>query len=257
VKKGVFTATLLVMFAMGASAQDHSKAINPEATPPSRANADWAQSLEPGKTGGPPAACKPCLFYGGDINPTDPFVFGYPNGNSLTRPLNETLGAVQVPAGAKANVKGLLFNVLATKGEFNPQTATWEIRTGVSANTGGTVVASGSGAATITPTGRVALGFTEYTVSVPASATLTAGEYWINVTPQCTDTSDNNCAEGFFASNTTQQTNNVHGSAQPLRQMYFNSTYFGFTWTNWCDPSLGLNSSLCAALSFGISGTAN
>jgi hypothetical protein len=255
VKKGVFTAMFLAMFTMAASAQDHSKAVNAGGTGQSRANG--VQQLELTQMGGPPAACKPCLFYGGDMTPTDPGVYGFPNGNSLTRPLTETLGAVEVPAGAKATVEGLLVNVLATQGEFNPKTATWEIRSGVSEGNGGKVVASGTGAANIAPTGRSAFGFTEYTVAVKASATLTAGEYWINVSPQCTVNTDTNCSEGFFASNTTQQTNNVRGSAQPSRKMYFNSNYFGFSWANWCDSSMGINSKECAALSFGIIGIGN
>jgi hypothetical protein len=257
VKKFVYTAMLLAMLAMGAFAQNHSSAVNAEPTGQSRANGNWGQQLELTKTGGPPPACKPCLFYGGDLTPGDHFAYGFPDGNSLTRPLTETLGAVQVPAGVKATVQGLLVNVLATAGEFNPKTATWEIRSGVSPGNGGKVVASGSGAANVAPTGRSAFGFTEFTVAVEASATLTAGEYWINVSPQCTVTTDNNCSEGFFASNTTQQTNNFRGSAQPAGQMYFNSSYFGFSWMNWCDPSIGINSKECAALSFGIMGIAN
>ena len=51
--------------------------------------------------------------------------------------------------------------------------ATWEIRTGVSAGNGGTLVASGSTATpTVTATGRSAFGFTEYQVEVAISPTL-------------------------------------------------------------------------------------
>ena len=45
--------------------------------------------------------------------------------------------------------------------------ASWEIRSGVSAGNGGTLVASGSTLTpTITPTGRSGFGFTEYQVKV-------------------------------------------------------------------------------------------
>ena len=63
--------------------------------------------------------------------------------------------------------------------------ATWEIRSGVSAGNGGTVVASGMTATpVVTPTGRSGFGFTEFTVEVTGlSVHLDPGTYWLNVTP--------------------------------------------------------------------------
>ncbi|HEY3745015.1 MAG TPA: dockerin type I domain-containing protein [Gemmatimonadaceae bacterium] len=63
--------------------------------------------------------------------------------------------------------------------------ATWEIRQGVSAGNGGTVVASGmTSTPSVTPTGRDAFGFTEYMVEVSGLGVhLAPGTYFLNVTP--------------------------------------------------------------------------
>jgi hypothetical protein len=63
--------------------------------------------------------------------------------------------------------------------------ANWEIRSGVSAGNGGTLVASGTTAAPlVTPTGRSGFGFTEYMVEVTGlNVNLAPGTYWLNVTP--------------------------------------------------------------------------
>ena len=140
---------------------------------------------------------------------------------------------------------GLLFQVQMSA-HMNPKEATWEIRSGVSNGNGGTVVASGTAAATMKPTGRVFIGLGEYSVGVKFPAvSLSSGTYWVNVTPQCTDSSDGQCtsfATRYFVSNTVKEADNVHGSWQPVGQMFLNSSFFGFDFINWCDPSLGLDS---------------
>ena len=67
----------------------------------------------------------------------------------------------------------------------NATSATWEIRQGVSAGNGGTLVASGMTVTpVITPTGRSGFGFTEFMVEVTGlSVHLDPGTYWLNVTP--------------------------------------------------------------------------
>jgi PEP-CTERM motif len=66
-------------------------------------------------------------------------------------------------------------------------TATWQIRFGVSAGNGGTLVASGDTAATqvaLTPVGGFYYGDPEYRVTASvASVVLTAGTYWLAVAP--------------------------------------------------------------------------
>jgi hypothetical protein len=79
------------------------------------------------------------------------------------------------------------------------------------------------------------------------------------VEPQCLNgAQDGSCYVGrFFASNTTQGTNNIHGMFQPQHSMFFNSAYFDATWENWCDPGLQLTQGECNLLSYGLVGTPN
>ena len=207
-----------------------------------------------GKT---PSPCADCIFYGGDIDPNDPNADGFIDQNTILLPDSETFAAVTIPEGDQVKVQGLLFNVLASSDDFDPITATWEIRSGVSENNGGTLISQGSGSAKITPTGRVAFGYPENTVAVAVTPPiiLTAGTYWFNVSPQCTNRNDQTCdTVQYFASNTTHGTNNVRGGLQPLHQMYFYSQTGEAFYENWCDAALGYNAHQCAALSFGIIG---
>jgi hypothetical protein len=212
---------------------------------------------------GPPSICHPCLFYGGDINGDDPNAESLADGNTLLAPDTETLGAVIVPEGRQVVVNGLFFNLVTTSVSdnlFDPKMATWEIRTGVSEGNGGTQVASGSGNINPTLSGRNPFGLTEYTVAVAVipPATLTAGTYWVNVSPQCTNSSHANCyGVEYYVDNTTQETNSVRGYLQPPNQIFFNSAYYGFTWANWCDASLDLPPGGCQRISFGVIGTLN
>jgi hypothetical protein len=62
--------------------------------------------------------------------------------------------------------------------------ATWSIRSGMSTGNGGTVVASGTSAATQVVTGRTGFGMTEYTIAVDGlDIDLDPGRYWLQVTP--------------------------------------------------------------------------
>jgi hypothetical protein len=206
----------------------------------------------------PPSLCSPCLFYGGDLNPGDLNAAGMSDENTLLiLGGSSTYGAVNIPTGVTASVYGILFNVQASAA-FDPLAATYDIRTGVSEGDGGTSIASGSGTAVVQPTGRNFIGLNEYTVAVSWSTpvTLTPGEYWFNVTPQCLNTLDGSCSVfRQFVSNTTQGANDIHGNWQPAHEMFLNSSFFGFTWANWCDSSLGFNAVQCGYMSFGLRGT--
>jgi hypothetical protein len=203
----------------------------------------------------PPSLCKPCAFYGGDLSPNDPNAIGHSDENTFYIAGSSTYGAVIIPAGDVVKVDGALFNVLASAA-FDPMTASYDVRTGVSEGNGGTSVASGSSGIQVMATGRNLAGLYEYTIAVRIhDLTLTPGEYWFNITPTCMNTLDGSCyVQRQYASNTTAETNNVHGSWQPAHEQYLNSVFFHLNWTNWCDSSLGLNSSQCRRLSFGIMG---
>jgi hypothetical protein len=206
----------------------------------------------------PPSLCSPCLFYGGDLNTNDLNAAGMSDENTLLiLGGSSTYGAVNIPTGVTASVFGILFNVQASAA-FDPLQASYDIRTGVSEGNGGTSIASGSGTAVVQPTGRNFIGLNEYTVAVSWSTpvSLTPGEYWFNVTPQCLNTLDGSCGVfRQFVSNTTQGANDIHGNWQPAHELFLNSSFFGFTWANWCDSSLGFNANQCGYMSFGLRGT--
>jgi hypothetical protein len=203
----------------------------------------------------PPALCHPCLFYGGDLDPNAGTAEGFSDENTLFVNGSSTYASFNVPAGGQAKVTGILFNIQADA-NFDPNTATYDIRSGVSSGDGGTEIASGSGTITVATTGRVFVGLTEFTVLVSLSTpvSLTAGEYWFNMTPTCTNGAvDGSCYVGrMFFSNTTSGTNNVDGHAQSGNSLFLNSTYFGFVFEPWC--SLVSVAGQCHLASFGLTG---
>jgi hypothetical protein len=207
-----------------------------------------------------PATGASTLFYGGDSNCEDPNDQGFANMNTLQIPDTETFGTVTISAGKQVVVEGMFINIYAGFSDFDPATATWEIRTGMSEGDGGTQVATGSAPIKVTPLNTCGEAIFAYTVALTLTKpqSLTAGAYWFNVTPQCTDTGNPDCSfQTYYVDNTTQGTNNIRGHLQPLHSMYLNSAFFGYSYANWCDPALGQNSHQCAALSFGVIGTHN
>lgn len=252
-KKLLLAVTVITLFTMAALAL---KAKTPTTSQHLRGNPNASYKTAP--QGIPPSLCSPCLFYGGDLDTNDFNAAGMSDENTLLITSgSNTYGAITIPR--TVTVTGILFNVQASTA-FDPQTATYDIRSGMSDGNGGTEIASGSGAIKVAATGRNFLGFNEFTVEVDLASpqTLSAGTYWFSMQPQCTNTLDGSCSVGrIFVSNTTSQTNNVAGWVQPLHQLFFNSDFFGFTYTNWCDSSLGFNPHQCAFLSFGLVGNAD
>jgi hypothetical protein len=200
------------------------------------------------------------LFYGGDLSPSDPNAAGLSDENTLLIPGSSTYGNFNVPSSESVTVVGVLVNVQADA-NFDPLTATYDIRQGVSEGDGGIEIATGSGNIAVAATGRNFIGLNEYSVAVQLTTpiVLGAGSYWFNATPTCVDgATDGSCSVGrFFISNVTGRTNSVHGAGEGNGQMYLNSSYFGFTWADWCDSSLGLNPHQCNSLSFGVLGYVN
>jgi hypothetical protein len=254
VKRTLFATALVITLSLSAAAQN-SKA---PALSHHRAGNPSAELQEPKESGTPnvPSLCNPCLFYGGDLNPGDTNAAGMSDENTLLiLGGSRTYGAVSIPAGTTVKVKGALFNVQADAA-FDPLTAGYDIRTGVSEGNGGTSIASGTTKIQVAATGNNFIGLNEYSIVVKfPSLTLAPGEYWINVTPNCTNTLDGSCIVfRQFVSNTTQRGNSLHASWQPAHEMFLNSSFFGFTWANWCDSSLGFNPTQCGYMSFGLLG---
>jgi hypothetical protein len=247
VKKILFAVMLVAALSLIASAANvKTTATNSKGDASFHGTPGW---------GNPPASAAKLIFYGGDTNTSDPNEQGFATGDTLLVPDASTYFAVKAPS--KVVATGILYNEIATLGTFDPAQGNYDIRTGVTSGSGGKDLAHGSGAQTTSLTGRDPFGFQEYAASVsftkPLSAT-SGTTYWVNLDSQCTNSGDGNCEEQFFVDNTTQQTNAINGKLQPNGQIFFNSTYFGFTWTNWCDPSLGQNAQQCAYGSFGIYG---
>jgi hypothetical protein len=252
VKTTLFAATLVVALTLSAAAATNKLspsqhlAGSPTGAPPTAGN------------GIPPVLCDPCLFYSGDLNPSDLNAAGFSDENTLLIGGSATYGAFSPTK--TVTVTGVLVNVQADA-NFDPLTASYDIRSGVSEGNGGTSLASGTANATVTATGRNFFGLNEYTIAVQISAplVLNPGAYWVNLTPNCTNGAvDGSCSNGrFFVSNTTQKTNNISGQYQPAHEAFFNSAFFAFTWANWCDASLGLNSRQCSGVSFGLTGSPN
>jgi len=166
-----------------------------------------------------------CLFYGGDLNLSDP------NQNGLGNETDAIVGGSPYGAATFQNftlssdstVTGLFTNNLSG---LNPTTGYWEIRSGVSEGNGGTLVASGTGATSNQATGRSDFGFNEYRNEVDGlSVNLSAGtQYWFAVVPN-----DPNNANRSFNSN-TDGTNSV--GSQVSGQQYWDSAFFGANFTN-------------------------
>ena len=129
-------------------------------------------------------------FYGGDLDPNNPNANGLANendaivgGNPYGAATYQNFILSGSPGGPSTNTATALFtNNLSG---LNPTNGYWEIRTGVSEGNGGTLVASGSGAMTHTPTGRSAFGYTEYTDQIYGlNISLSVGtQYWFAVVP--------------------------------------------------------------------------
>jgi hypothetical protein len=233
----LFAGGLLAMFSLASLAQDSRAASSPT----------WGIPSVPGTI----------VFYGGDINVNDPNAQGFNNGNTLLAPQSAVYAPVTAPKSGKIVVSSVFVNQSPsiTSGKvFDPPTATYDVRTGLSEGNCGTSLASGSGSQTAVLTGRSPFGFPEYTTTVSFAHSLTAKNgttYWFNESPQCTNSANGNCSsEQFYFSNTTQQTNGVNANAQPKGQMYSAGASLGTDCHNVCDGSQ--NSQQCAWGSWGL-----
>jgi hypothetical protein len=212
---------------------------------------------------GLPSKCKPCLFYGGDLNPNDPNADAFPN--EVTNNLGaSTYASIIVPKGHILLIEGILFQtVFEYYDQTDPQSAVWQIRTGDIFNNGGTLVAEGGAPLSTKPTGRSLNGWPEYTLAIEVNppVQLSGGsrhpgtQYWFNFVPQCTAPNNPNCDDAqYLASNTTQQTNGFRAFAQPGETIVLDSSSYGYNWAQ-CASVGGYNGIQCSYLSFGLMGT--
>jgi hypothetical protein len=196
----------------------------------------------------PPPYCHPCLFYGGDLGSG---ANGLANEKDILVPDGaEVLVPFDVPASQQWTVTGLFTNDLSNVGLLDPPKALWSMRKGVRTGNCGTVVASGSRAATFKPTGRGGNGFDEYTALTKIKAVvLPPGRYWLTAVPECTNGQDSNCGQArYFASSFSGKPKHAYGPKEPCAS-FFNSPISG---TN-CQPVFEKNH--CGGFSAGVLGT--
>lgn len=160
-----------------------------------------------------PTTAQAQLWYNGDFNGV----------NGLSSERNTVVSQSMVfdnfvVTGAGWTINSVFGNFLSN---FTWSTADFEIRTGVSLGNAGSLVASGSGAATQVATGRSGLGFDEYTATISGlSIFLNPGTYWLGVSVVG---SGNNGNDRAFLS-TTSGTNGSNATIDGVA--YFNSTFF-------------------------------
>jgi hypothetical protein len=215
----------------------------------------------------PPPYCKPCLFYGGDLDPTNSQADTFANeniipGNSPT--LAQIYSPFRVPKGQTWKVTGLLINSLSYPTAPDPAETPWEIRKGIAlaGGSGGKLVAHGTAKVSMTPTGRSINGTPEYTFVVKwkKPVVLPEGKYWENVTPQCTNPNNSQCtAQGFtgFLESDMETKGGFHGygPAEPWDDSFWNAPVFGLTWANLYQVHLQRGFPGGDALSAGVIGT--
>jgi PEP-CTERM motif len=151
------------------------------------------------------------LWYNGDFNGAD----GLSNEQNTDIDYGYTYDNFQVD-GSGWTITSIWSNNLMS---FRTDQAYWEIRSGVSLGDGGTLVASGTSAATQTATGRSGFGLDEYEILVSGlNIALGPGEYWLMVAPI-----DSGAGRSFVS--TTSNANGV--GTFLLDGSFFTSGFFG------------------------------
>jgi hypothetical protein len=213
-------------------------------------------------TPGAPQLCQgKCPFYGGDIDTNDPNANAFANANTILVPLTYTYSALTPPINAL--VTGMVINHLPTINggtQYDPAVGIYDVRTGVSSGNGGTDIGGGSNTLHSLATGRSPFGYTEASVGslFTSPIAITKGTtYWFNYLPQCTNSNNTDCEDGiyYFESN-TDGLNGVNAKLQNSYQAFFNSSFFGVNWENWCDYLGSGQTTECQGMSYALAGKA-
>lgn len=170
----------------------------------------------------PPASAGVVVWYGGDFDG----VSGLSNELNTTIVDDKVYEDSTVPAGGWI-LEALLANNLKS---FTVATAEVEIRSGVSAGNGLTLLHSGTAAVTQAATGRSGFGYDEQQVRVGDLAlALPAGTYWLSVAPIGTGS-----GRSFVS---TPSCGGSIGLPVPNGNAFFDSGHFGFTF----EPTLNVS----------------
>jgi hypothetical protein len=205
------------------------------------------------------AANSQTVFYGGDFDGRN----GLISTNSAGL---ESYSYDDFTLGGNTTVTEVFANFLDASTGLGFASASWEIRSGVSTGNGGTLVASGSGAATSTATGRFGFNLTEFQVMVSGlNVNLGAGTYHLGVRVD----------DGIgYISTTSGQDLGPGGDPNPAvtgspianGNSFFNSAAFSANWIPTSDPgafgpgtwdfSMGVNGVVPEPGTFVVLGTA-
>ena len=171
------------------------------------------------------------LWYNGDFDGVN----GLANERGTTVAQASVYDNFAVTAATGWNIESVFSNNLMNT---NVTGASWEIRSGITAGNGGTLVASGSTLTpVVTPTGRSGFGFTEFQVKVTGLnvhlPALPAGQfYWLNVTPMGDGT-------GRSFDSSTGGMNAIGTPPGNDQNAFFDSTDFAAVFLPTGDPSVG------------------
>ncbi len=207
------------------------------------------------KTPTPPKYCSPCLFYGGDFdvnNSDENAVFNEVNSSAD----GEVYVPFHVPKQQKWRVTGLFVNLLSET-NIAPSQVSWEIRKGVEAGSGGTLIASG--VANSSYGGQFNCGgiavFCFGLVMKGIKVSLPSGRYWLAVVPQCKGSSCDGGNDYFLVDVEDVPPHNYVGPLEPWDDSFWSSksysTFFDPTWGS-SGACRGLG---CDRFSAGVLGT--
>jgi len=136
--------------------------------------------------------------------------------------------------------------VLSSIPQTDITTIDWEVRTGVTAGSGGTLVASGTRGATVSATGRNGFGRPEYNVRATGlNFNLAAGTYFLGG-----KVGGNGSSNDVYIS-TTSGTNSIGSPGGNNGNSFWDSTSFGSTW----QASTAIFGAGTWDLSMGVTGT--
>lgn len=167
---------------------------------------------------GAPLCAQQLLWYNGDADGANALINTHHSAVEDARVYDDFI----VPVGQTWSVSALFSNDAA---DFAPVAYDWEIRQGVSAGDGGTLLFSASGASgTSTPTGRQVVGISEFHFEVPVSFDLGPGTYWLMVRPV-------GQGVGFSYASSTSGANGVGSPQGNDGDSFFSATSFGANFT--------------------------
>jgi hypothetical protein len=175
----------------------------------------------------PPARGASTLWYNGNLDQRDAIA-------NQTGPADGLIyDNFIVPAGQTYTITSVFSNNAAA-GPLGT-TAYWEIRSGVSAGNGGTLLASGDGADTTTYTGTSfntgGVNYRVYTNEVDGlKVTLGAGTYWLAVAPDVSNQSS------YIV--TTSGAGAVGMPPGNDGNSFWSSTFFGYSFVSTTDPTI-------------------